>query len=488
MVTRTKSKGSSAGSSRSKGVLADENTPLGQRPSASKNTAKEVAARIAGHIDPYSDEMDVKFNIEGSAVQEVVFLRQSNDLAQQKILDQAAANAALADELAMLKARVTADITNQQGEAAAAAAGDKEGELSDALARAKAANAVLRKQVEKLTAPDKVIDDAVDMVPRPAGSAGKDYNIQDEMGLGRKPENREIYKGLMRNTRDLTLQAGINWELPWAKTPAEAKAKLYAVARERHPILKRYVNDWATEELVKQYIKYNQKVLGWHHQETCSGSKTPYRGYELVLWDAEESVSAWAETLTGHASDHDCSYENSVLTATSRAVLRDIRALGRAVNIPRPSLRLQPPRTIPRTQPRPAFLSGADLRPSSDSLERITILLPLPSPLHSQLHIPTRFTLNEQGASHTTLTSGTFGLELRIGFEWKLEREVPQASSLRRALPRDRNDSDKTVYGSGRSSCLSLSLIQRFSVARRHAEVPCIQAVTAQSWERKEFF
>lgn len=30
-------------------------------------------------------------------------------------------------------------------------------------------------------------------------------------------------------------------------------------ARERHPILGRYVNDWATEELVRQYIKNKRK-------------------------------------------------------------------------------------------------------------------------------------------------------------------------------------------------------------------------------------
>ncbi|KAJ6538262.1 hypothetical protein DFH09DRAFT_893741, partial [Mycena vulgaris] len=96
-------------------------------------------------------------------------------------------------------------------------------------------------------------------IPRPAGSAGNNFNIQDAMGLGQNEKDRELYKALMRNTRDLVLQAGINWELAWAKTPAEAKAKLYAVARERHPILKRYVNDWATEELVKQYIKNKRR-------------------------------------------------------------------------------------------------------------------------------------------------------------------------------------------------------------------------------------
>ncbi|KAJ7114645.1 hypothetical protein C8R43DRAFT_1156415 [Mycena crocata] len=75
------------------------------------------------------------------------------------------------------------------------------------------------------------------------------------MGLCRNEKDHEMYKALMRNVRDLTHQAGVNWELPWAKTPADVKAKLFAVARRCHPIFKWYVNDWATEEPVKQYIK-----------------------------------------------------------------------------------------------------------------------------------------------------------------------------------------------------------------------------------------
>lgn len=81
-----------------------------------------------------------------------------------------------------------------------------------------------------------------------------------------------------RHIHELTLNARINWEVPWAQIPAQDKVSLYQVvriyqvmvrhgadnleipkARERHPILGQYVNDWATEELVKQYIKNKRK-------------------------------------------------------------------------------------------------------------------------------------------------------------------------------------------------------------------------------------
>ncbi|KAJ6610248.1 hypothetical protein B0H10DRAFT_2438094 [Mycena sp. CBHHK59/15] len=74
------------------------------------------------------------------------------------------------------------------------------------------------------------------------------------MGLDKTAKDGDLYSALIRNMHDLVHQAGINWELPWAETPAEAKGKLFAVARDRHPILERFHNDWATEEMVKHYI------------------------------------------------------------------------------------------------------------------------------------------------------------------------------------------------------------------------------------------
>jgi hypothetical protein len=37
-----------------------------------------------------------------------------------------------------------------------------------------------------------------------------------------------------RNMHNLTHQASINWEQPWAKTPAGAKEKLFAVVSQIH--------------------------------------------------------------------------------------------------------------------------------------------------------------------------------------------------------------------------------------------------------------
>jgi len=74
------------------------------------------------------------------------------------------------------------------------------------------------------------------------------------------------------------LNARLNWETRWADIPLKDKALLFEIvsvqvftlpretylhhkAREQHPFLARFVNDWATEEIVKQYMKNKRK----HH-------------------------------------------------------------------------------------------------------------------------------------------------------------------------------------------------------------------------------
>ncbi|KAJ6607277.1 hypothetical protein B0H10DRAFT_1956375 [Mycena sp. CBHHK59/15] len=212
------------------------------------------------YIDPYSAEMDIKFNVEGSNIQEIVFLCQDNDAVNRKLSAQEEMNAELLWQLEELKARsgLSADLTNTRDRNGVD--GDGPDVISDELKKKRDKNTELQKRLalsEVFTDPPDVAKrgPAPQSIPRPAGSARSGFSIQDAMGLGGNAADREAYKAIQRNLRDLTLNACINIEVPWADMPAVAKAQLFAVARERHPYLAAFVNDWATEELVKQYIK-----------------------------------------------------------------------------------------------------------------------------------------------------------------------------------------------------------------------------------------
>ncbi|KAJ7079847.1 hypothetical protein C8R44DRAFT_754543 [Mycena epipterygia] len=131
--------------------------------------------------------------------------------------------------------------------------------------------------------------------PRPAGTAGTNFNIQDAMGLGRGRKNWEFYKTFLCNLRDLAIQAGVNWEIPWSETSVEVKNKLFEVARKRHVILQWYYNDWATAEIFRQFIKnrrnsvYRQNTLEvpekYHHLKANAAKRNPEapRGREATL-------------------------------------------------------------------------------------------------------------------------------------------------------------------------------------------------------------
>jgi pyrroloquinoline quinone (PQQ) biosynthesis protein C len=80
------------------------------------------------------------------------------------------------------------------------------------------------------------------------------------------------------------MNARINWEVSWGQVPAQDKAKLFEVvstsdrqaidheltrdgqARDQHPFLAKFERDWATEEIVKQFVKNKRKnhyAHGW---------------------------------------------------------------------------------------------------------------------------------------------------------------------------------------------------------------------------------
>ncbi|KAJ7081960.1 hypothetical protein C8R44DRAFT_894931 [Mycena epipterygia] len=235
----------------------------GQQPSKKKIDENTAPAKpltgIQTRLDPYSEEMEKKYNIEGSNIQEVVFLRQDNDAINGKIRELEALNQKLQAEVNTSKVHApggTADTVDGKAVGPFDAidgpdAADGEESLSDALARE---NAELRRQLEEAHAQHELTATGPpEMIPRPRGSAGNNFNIEEEMGLGDTAADHDQYKALQRNLRDLMLQARINWEVPWAEVAASSKGQLFAVARERHPYLARFTNDWATEEIVKQY-------------------------------------------------------------------------------------------------------------------------------------------------------------------------------------------------------------------------------------------
>ncbi|KAK0433082.1 hypothetical protein EV421DRAFT_1998158 [Armillaria borealis] len=113
-------------------------------------------------------------------------------------------------------------------------------------------------------------------VPKPKGQPGKDYSIAEKMGLAGSRKKRDRYNALLRSARDLTLNARLPFERAWRDIPAASKATLFAVARDMHPFLSRFENDWATEVIVRQFMKNKRKTL------YKAGSLEKPKGYDYL--------------------------------------------------------------------------------------------------------------------------------------------------------------------------------------------------------------
>ncbi|KAI5822307.1 hypothetical protein K523DRAFT_358472 [Schizophyllum commune Tattone D] len=91
------------------------------------------------------------------------------------------------------------------------------------------------------------------LIARPRGIR----NIQIGMGLagGRGSKKNDLYESILREVRDLVLQANLPWHLVWDDIPYEDRAKLCRAAHEKAPFLRRFKNDWPAVAIARQFCK-----------------------------------------------------------------------------------------------------------------------------------------------------------------------------------------------------------------------------------------
>ncbi|THU93067.1 hypothetical protein K435DRAFT_800029 [Dendrothele bispora CBS 962.96] len=100
----------------------------------------------------------------------------------------------------------------------------------------------------------------VPKIPKPKGQAGKDFSLAVKMGLAKGNGGRLRYNALLRSAREVVSEAHLDWQKPWADIPPADKAMAFSVLRERDPFLKRFENDWASEAMIRQYLKNKRKT------------------------------------------------------------------------------------------------------------------------------------------------------------------------------------------------------------------------------------
>ncbi|KAJ7575262.1 hypothetical protein C8J56DRAFT_1063515 [Mycena floridula] len=97
-------------------------------------------------------------------------------------------------------------------------------------------------------------------VAKIAKPKGRNYSLQVEMGLSGSTKKTRQYNTILREVRDLSLNAQLPWDKAWADISARAKADFFAVVAARHPFLAKFRNNWATEKIVRQYLSNKRKT------------------------------------------------------------------------------------------------------------------------------------------------------------------------------------------------------------------------------------
>ncbi|KAJ7206882.1 hypothetical protein GGX14DRAFT_456951 [Mycena pura] len=251
-------------------ITSDSNylppTPVAKPPPKAKaktSSSKDQENRAPTPLsDAFREQIEQKYNIEGCNVGDIVFARIENDAANATIADQKRELEAqkkrsedLQRQIDKLLARAPAPVVPIEDQA-----GEDGVEVNDATAALERENAELKKQLAKAKTGSAAagaagVAEPREPTPRPTGTAGTHFSIIAEMRLDSNRQDRAQFSTIQRNLRELFGNSRINWELPWAQVPAAAKAQLFAIARKHHPYLAEFQNDWATEEIVKQYVK-----------------------------------------------------------------------------------------------------------------------------------------------------------------------------------------------------------------------------------------
>ncbi|KAF9554951.1 hypothetical protein CPC08DRAFT_821352 [Agrocybe pediades] len=86
------------------------------------------------------------------------------------------------------------------------------------------------------------------------GEAGSHFSLIKAMGL---EGNRELYRTVKRVVRDSAIRSNIDFAQDYRNLPPERVAVIFRAVRSGSPYMdpKRFPNDWATAEILKQYLK-----------------------------------------------------------------------------------------------------------------------------------------------------------------------------------------------------------------------------------------
>ncbi|KAH9849071.1 hypothetical protein C2E23DRAFT_840672 [Lenzites betulinus] len=142
-----------------------------------------------------------------------------------------------------------AELATARAQAAAA-----EEAVAHAHAEANAAQqlrAQLQAQLEAAGAPHEAGTVNLPEIPRPAGTG---WSIREAMEI-----DHSDYAEIQRSIRSLVIRSQLDWTDDFRRQDPDKLATFFRAARKAHPVLRRYMNNWATAAIARQYMQNKRK-------------------------------------------------------------------------------------------------------------------------------------------------------------------------------------------------------------------------------------
>ncbi|KAI0694858.1 hypothetical protein C8Q76DRAFT_253574 [Earliella scabrosa] len=124
------------------------------------------------------------------------------------------------------------------------------------LAKEKAAREKAEAEVAKMKKNTAV--KPIHKIPKPLGTVGKGLKLRSAMRLEGKRQ-KSLYLACLMTVRDVCLEGGLDWKKGIRSQDPEALGAVYRVARKDQPYLARFENDWATAQILIQYMANRRK-------------------------------------------------------------------------------------------------------------------------------------------------------------------------------------------------------------------------------------
>ncbi|KAG2143021.1 hypothetical protein DEU56DRAFT_793022 [Suillus clintonianus] len=134
-------------------------------------------------------------------------------------------------------------------------------EEAEQAAKLAAAEAEAAKKVAEEKIRNSRVDPMHELIQKPTTAEMKDSGSRGRLLKAMKLENNKAeYLAIQTTVHELCSRVDLDFKVLYNAQPTSSLAKLFKLARRDHPHLEKFQNDWATAELVKQFLQNKRKA------------------------------------------------------------------------------------------------------------------------------------------------------------------------------------------------------------------------------------